>query len=154
MNKSLTIRFKKEHFNEKNLRLYDARVISALSIPLPQYLEIIEQDENSYSGFYDGNLVAVAGVQKLWSKVGEAFMLATPFFETHPMYVARIIKRILHDKIILSQQFERIQTAVQVDFVKAHNFIKFLGFNQEGLMKKYINGEDYIRYSWVQQFQY
>ena len=43
----------------------------------------------------------------------------------------------------------RLQTAVKKDFELGKKFAVWLGMKEEGLMKKYQNNEDYIRFARV-----
>ena len=51
------------------------------------------------------------------------------------------------EKLIKDNNIKRLQTAVKKDFYLGHKFAKWLGLEEEGLMRKYQNNEDYIRFA-------
>ena len=53
------------------------------------------------------------------------------------------------EELIISYKVKRLQTAVKKDFLLGHRFAKWLGMEEEGLMRKYQNNEDYIRFARV-----
>jgi hypothetical protein len=61
---------------------------------------------------------------------------------------AKIIKKEM-ENLILKNNIKRLQTAVKKDFLLGHRFAKWLGMEEEGLMRKYQNNEDYIRFARV-----
>ena len=61
---------------------------------------------------------------------------------------ARVIKKGL-EVLIDNYKVVRLQTAVKKDFELGKKFAVWLGMKEEGLMKKYQNNEDYIRFARV-----
>jgi hypothetical protein len=68
-------------------------------------------------------------------------------FGNHPLAVAKAIKK---DFAIVAKKnnIKRVQTAVRVDFDKGLRFAKWLGLENEGLMKYYgFDGSHQYRYA-------
>ena len=74
--------------------------------------------------------------------------MGTELIWQHQFSSAKIIK-IGMQKLIEHNNIVRLQTAVKKDFILGHRFAEWLGMKQEGLMTKYQNNEDYIRFARV-----
>ena len=113
------------------------------------FAENLNRPGTSFTAIDNGYLIACAGIIPLWSGVGEAWFLAS---ERVHEYTRPIIKAVKKDfnRIIEEQKFVRVQAAVRVDWKQAQRFSRFLGFEEEGLMKKFgPDGSDYYRVSRV-----
>ena len=66
----------------------------------------------------------------------------------HRIGAAKTIRKVMN-VLIKEYNITRLQTAVKKDFLLGHRFAKWLGMKQEGVMKKYQNNEDYIRFARV-----
>jgi len=90
-------------------------------------------------------VVAVGGVHIMWDGVGEAWTLVSPDIERNGVVFARYAKK-MFDAIIKENNLTRVQATIHVNDITAAQFASWLGFESEGVMRKYgINGEDYIR---------
>ena len=103
----------------------------------------------TYTTMYKGEITAIGGVQKCWPGVGTAFLWALPAFVSYPIASARTWKKI-YQSIAEGGEFHRIEATVEVDDDDRVRFLKFLGFEYEGLMRKYSpEGYDHLRYVWI-----
>ncbi|MEL0098281.1 MAG: hypothetical protein VW907_01850, partial [Opitutae bacterium] len=67
-----------------------------------------------------------------------------------PVTLSRATKEVLHEEIVKTN-YRRVQVNVRADWEVAVRFSKFLGFKEEGLMRKFgPEGADYLRMSIVQ----
>jgi hypothetical protein len=66
----------------------------------------------------------------------------------HRIGAAKIIRKVMN-VLIKEYNITRLQTAVKKDFLLGHRFAQWLGMKEEGLMIKYQNNEDYIRFARV-----
>lgn len=95
----------------------------------------------------NGRILAVGGVAPIWNGMGEAWLLPTKDMAGHEVSITRHFMYKL-DSAFTDLRMRRVQAAVKVGFNKAHRLVKFLGFEEEGLMKKYgPEGADYVRYA-------
>ena len=62
------------------------------------------------------------------------------------MATARVVKKAL-EQLIEENKIVRLQTTVKKNFKLGHRFAKWLGLENEGIMKKYISNQDHIRYA-------
>ncbi len=102
----------------------------------------------AYTMLANSEIVGCGGILRLWKGVGDAWMLATPLIQKYPKS-ALCITKVYLDRIIEALHFVRIQAVVKQDFWMAHNFIRRLGFQGEGLMPKYFGGQDFVRYALI-----
>ena len=74
--------------------------------------------------------------------------MATHLIWKNRIGAAKVIKAGM-ENLIRKNKNIRLQTAVKKEFPLGHRFAEWLGMQNEGLMKKYQNNEDYIRYARV-----
>jgi len=101
----------------------------------------------AYSGFWDGKLVAIAGIVCPWPGMGEAWaVLSIPDSPGCVLSINRHLRRIFGG-MIRNMGLKRIQANVDVGSQVAIRWAEWLGFKQEGgIMRKYgPNGEDFLR---------
>jgi hypothetical protein len=73
--------------------------------------------------------------------------LATSKVWDHPLIIARAIKKNFA-RLARENKIKRVQTAVRADFKTGLKFAKWLGLENEGLMKHYgFDGSDHYRYA-------
>ena len=96
------------------------------------YAESLELPGWSFTILDHGHLIACVGISEMWEGVGEAWFVGS----------ARLHQKSREKKHKLC----RVQAACRADWAEALRFAKFMGFEEEGLMKKYgHDGEDFIR---------
>lgn len=94
-----------------------------------------------------GQVFAITGLAPIWEGVAEAWFIPTKEMSAKKIQTIRLVRREL-DAAIERLKLRRVQAVVRSDFVDAHKLAKFLGFESEGLMKKYgPDGLDYERYA-------
>ena len=102
-----------------------------------------------FSGVENGHLIGAAGLVKVWDGVFEGWFLGGWRLHENKFSSIRIVRREL-DKMVVDNNIHRLQCVVRADWNEAQKFIEFLGWEKEGLMKKYsTDGEDYYRYARV-----
>lgn len=101
----------------------------------------------AYTLIIDGQVVGCAGVVIFAKGRGEAWALLSSLFYRHKKTAYRAIREGL-GKIIDERKLYRVQGLVKPDLEAAKNFIKHLGFQEEGLLRRYgLNGEDLIMFA-------
>ena len=107
----------------------------------------LEENGLAFTGAINRQIIACAGIKRIWGNVGEGWVLATYDIWNHPITIARAIKKNFED-LARDYKFERIQTAVRADFGIGIRFAKWMGLTNEGLMKKYgFDGTDHYRFA-------
>ena len=105
-------------------------------------------EENlAFTGIVNNKPIFAAGMKMIWGRVAEGWVIATHEVWNHPLAVAKAIKKDFAN-VARQHNIQRVQTAVRVDFDKGLRFAKWLGLENEGLMKCYgFDGSDQYRYA-------
>jgi hypothetical protein len=107
----------------------------------------LEQKGLAYTCMINDEPVASAGMKMIWDGVAEGWVLASSKVWQHPVLVAKAIKKNFA-RLARLHGIKRVQTAVRADFKMGLKFAKWLGLEEEGLMKKYgFDGSDHYRYA-------
>lgn len=104
--------------------------------------QLIDYGE-SYSLLVDGKVIGCGGVCDITPKRGFVWALVSKDAGKHLLKATRIVKSYLDDK-----DYRRLETGVKTDFIAGHRWVKMLGFEREGTMRKWgEDGNDYDMYA-------
>jgi len=100
----------------------------------------------------DGKILACAGVRILWPGCGEAWaifcdpeVVEYKYKKEAYVYILTYLKRVIED-----YDLRRVQALVRADIPIAVKYIEQLGFEREGLLRKYgREGEDQYMYALI-----
>jgi len=107
----------------------------------------LEQDNLAFTGMIDGKPIFAAGMKIIWDGVAEGWVLATKDALDHPIAVAKAIKKDFA-RIAKENNINRVQSAVRANYTTGLKFAKWLGLEEEGLMKKFgFDGSDQYMYA-------
>ena len=107
----------------------------------------LEQDKLAFTGLVDGKPIFAAGMKIIWKGVAEGWVLATKEVWDHPLLVARAIRKDFA-RIAKENNINRVQSAVRANYTTGLRFAKWLGLQEEGLMKKFgFDGSDQYMYA-------
>jgi len=110
-------------------------------------LKDLEVNNKSFTAITDEGIVCSGGIVPVWEGVYEGWVMGSDLMNKYKLSSARIIKWGL-DKLIIENKMNRLQTAVLKDYSIGHQFAKWLGLEEEGLMRKYgVDKKDYYRYA-------
>jgi len=93
-----------------------------------------EQDGLAYTIFVDDKMVACVGIIKQRKGIGLAWALYPPDIGNY-----RIDPRIAKDKLkelMEKHNLWRVEATVRADFPAGQSYLRYMGFEKEGLMKK------------------
>ena len=108
-----------------------------------------KEEVNGYVAMYQDIIAAIGGISLLWDGVAEAWFVLGVKGQEFPYRMAKIVKKMIMTMIEENNLF-RLQASICSNDEKAVRFIKWLKFEEEGIMKKFgPDGADYIRYAWV-----
>ena len=141
-------KYKPEDYMAIQRREFD--LITFLNFPDPR--EIAENLANgvAFTGIVDGELITCGGIMKVWEGVGEAWIVSASSVDHYPFTFAKIVVRGLRD-IIKELKLERVQTTVDSKYLVSQKWLEWMGFVNEGRMRKYINGRDFFRYALIKE---
>ena len=99
----------------------------------------------------DGKCIGAWGLIPLWEGNSRAWALFSErILAQYPGAMIRRVKRDLDLYESSHPELNRIEATVSADHVKGHQFIKWLGFDEEGLMRRYAaDGSDAYLYARV-----
>lgn len=104
----------------------------------------------AYTGYQDDQVIGVGGLVEIYPHLAEAWIVLLRNQEYSPLaYTRKIIK--MWNKILSDHpRFERIQATVNEDFEQGIRFLDYLGFENEGLMKKFgPDKSNFYRYAYI-----
>ncbi|QDP62514.1 MAG: hypothetical protein Unbinned5079contig1000_41 [Prokaryotic dsDNA virus sp.] len=135
------IKFEKEHLSKINLAF---ELTQSGKDSLSSYDDVI-----GYTGMDKDVILAIGGVHQMWNGVGEAWILVAKEGYKIPKTIAKYTDY-LFQHIQETHELSRIQASVCASDVRANRYAQWLGFEKEGIMRKYgPDGTDYIRYARV-----
>ena len=118
----------------------------------PENFEVfnnLECENLSFTAIADNSFICSGGIVPMWHGVFEGWVIGSNKIWDHPIMAARTIRKGL-DQLYQDNNIVRLQTAVRADFPMGVKFAKWLGFKNEGLMKKYdMEGKDFYRFARV-----
>lgn len=124
------------------------------AIPNDEMKALAKEREESgmcVSGWVNGEVVCVAGIDLLWEKVGNVWMMLTPCINKNVREGYICIRKGLK-KLIKEHKIRRLQSFGRVDFPECHILFDHLGFKVEGLAKAYTpDGVDAIMYALIRE---
>lgn len=97
----------------------------------------------------NGEVLACVAVVRLYHGVGEVWTLASKRVNKHPLGYIKALRRgiTIHMQVM---NLWRLHGTIRADFEGAEKWVKTLGFEKEGLLKKYgPSGEDHIMFARV-----
>ncbi len=107
-----------------------------------------EEEGKAFTLLYNGKITACAGIITIIQGVGLGWALYPPDIGKYRID-PRIAKTKLKD-LMRKYNFRRVQATVRADFPAGESYLRYLGFEREGLMAKYEpDGTDSILYAIV-----
>jgi len=96
----------------------------------------------AYTGVHNDNIIGCGGIYILWHGCGEAWATYPLSFRSNIYTVWKYTKKMLQN-IIKEHKLHRVQAIARSDFPGGINWLKHLGFEIEGTLRRYCpNGED------------
>lgn len=113
------------------------------------YAEELQQPGWSFTLIENGYIICCAGIVNMWPGVGEAWFLASSKIHEYPKPFIRFSKNAMQ-KVVNENDLWRVQAVCKADWRAAIRFAHFMGFQSEGIMRKYgPEGADYLRVAWI-----
>lgn len=104
---------------------------------------------SAYTALLESKVFMIGGVYGLWENVGEAWFVMSSIAYKKPFAAAKYSSLML-DHVQDDAGLKRIQASVHTNDQQAIRYVEWLGFENEGLMKKYgPDGSDYYRFARV-----
>lgn len=129
-----TIPFKKEHVEVMDVRAHELRL---LNDGLLDYL----QSGVAFTGIVDGRIISCGGLNMLGYNNADLWQIPSVYVDTMTIAYAKYIRKWVLD-MKRKFQLDRMETLC-VDDSLHDRWMKFLGFEREGVKRRYIEGQDY-----------
>ncbi len=108
-----------------------------------------EDNGKCITGLVDGVIVGCGGIDELWPGVGEVWLFLSYGVDRFPIRSYEVIRQGLLE-LIEHNDLWRVQAWGRVGFSQAHTLFRHLGFEVEGIARKYApDGVDCILYAKV-----
>jgi len=140
--------YREDDYMKIQRRHFDA--LTLMNFPKPELVAKRFTKGIAYTIEVPEGLVASGGVIPLWKGVGEAWVVTSELVETYPILFAKTVWEKLYE-IINANGIERVQTTIHKDHIISQRWAERMGFENEGLMRKYLGGEDYYRYALIRE---
>ena len=111
----------------------------------------IQKDELNFSAVFpetsfvleaDGEILGIFGVVDLYKGRGAVFAFVSRDAGKHMTAVVRFLHRVIESGMSKSG-YERLETSVVEGFPAGDRLVRMLGFDYDGLMRKYFKGKNY-----------
>ena len=113
------------------------------------YKSELEKASYSYTVVCGDDIVMCCGLLPMWDGVADTWMLGSVKLHKHRSDFIRHAKGAMLS-VFKDLGMRRVQGAVSVNWEEAARFAHYMGFEEEGVMRKYgPDGSDYIRVAWV-----
>ncbi len=108
-----------------------------------------EDNGQCISGVVNDRIIGCGGIDIMWPKVGEVWVLLAYDIGIYSMAAYEVIQDGLK-KLIEDNNLRRVQAWGRVGFDASHTLFRHLGFVPEGIARKYgYDGSDYLLYGLV-----
>ncbi len=127
--------FKREHLDVMDMRPHETTLISQ---------EDFSAHENgiSFTGIVDGRIITCGGVIPTYKGNATAWQVPSIYVKDVSREYARACRQWL-DKVQSDYEFHRLETVCLDDGL--HNrWMRFLGFEREGVKRQWVNKTDYV----------
>jgi RimJ/RimL family protein N-acetyltransferase len=105
----------------------------------------------AYTVFHNDEVMACCGVMHISNGVAEIWTVTGRLVDEHPFAFHKISKEIVKEALEINS-LHRLQCVVDANYKKSIKWLKSLGFEEEGLLRKYsAQAEDYYIYSIVRE---
>lgn len=101
----------------------------------------------AYTLTIDGKVICIAGLFEMWPGVAEVWTLMSDEAHRYGIAITRFIKKLIAEH---TGDYHRVQCTVAEDYEISHKWLNVLGFEREGLLRKFARtGDSYYMYARV-----
>ena len=118
-----------------------------------KFIDFTNKTKNSwtaYTGYEDNKVIGVGGLVEIYPHLAEAWIVLLRNRGLPGLAYTRKILKMWNKILVDHPRFERIQATVNEDFKEGIRFLDYLGFVNEGLMKKFgPDKSNFFRYAYI-----
>lgn len=136
------IPFKPEHLEVMEMRDHEAKFFT-------NHQEHVNALNNgmAQTGMYNGRIICCFGISPYFGTIADIWLIPSIYMKDHAVKVAKGT-RVWLDEMRQDLNLHRMET-VSVNDDLHDRWMTFLGFEKEGIKKKYLNGMDYAMWGRV-----
>lgn len=136
----IVIPFRPEHVAAMNLQEHQRLAVSVLTM---DYIAQIAHAGPSITGLVNGRVMGCCGIASPGFGIGTLWAFVAQDSGPHFIRLDRCVRRLLE-----IPKLRRIEASAETDFRNGCRWLEMLGFQSEGVMRKYgPHGEDHMRYA-------
>ena len=134
----ITIRpYQLSHFRRLVVRPHEEIIKTAVKLSDTEWAkEAVE----AYTGYINGEIFAIGGLNILWEGVGEVWVIGSPTIPNHKFSYVRAVKFYLK-YFRKKYKLKRVQAQIVADYDMLKRFAEKLGFKYEGTLHNYCGGD-------------
>ena len=137
--------FRAAHADYIDMQDVDAQVVFATR-DFRRNMKAFEKGGFSWTGIVGTRIIGCGGIVDLWPGVAYGWLICSGLAKTYKMFLYKTVKNAI--LAADSRGIHRIEAAIYCKNDTAISFAIHLGFESEGLMRKYdSNGKDFLRYA-------
>ena len=129
------------HFKRLIVRPHEETIKEAVKLSDTEWAQAIGKEAvEAYTGYIDGDIFAIGGLNILWEGVGEVWVIGSPTVPKYKFAYVRAVKfylKYFREKYKL----KRVQAQIVADYDMLKRFAEKLGFKYEGTLHNYCGGD-------------
>jgi hypothetical protein len=94
----------------------------------------------AYTGYVNGEIFAIGGLNILWEGVGEVWVIGSPTIPTYRFSYVKAVKFYLN-YFRKEYKLKRVQAQIVSDYDMLRRFVEKMGFTYEGTLHNYCGGD-------------
>ena len=130
-------------FMAERLQLQSAQVLAG-QMMTPAAVESAIKGGIALAAVEDDRLYGMAGIYEVWEDRGLAWALLAQDAGAHMLTLHRLVQRALDVSLL-----RRVEADVLDTHEEGHRWMRLLGFQHEGVRRRYWQGRDYALYARV-----
>ncbi len=138
----ITIRpYELSHFKRLVVRPHEETIKRVVRLSDTEWAQAIGKEAvEAYTGYVNGEVFAIGGLNVLWPGVGEVWVIGSPTIPDYRISYVRAVKfylKYFREKYKL----KRVQAQIVADYDMLRRFVEKLGFKYEGTLHRYCGGD-------------
>lgn len=127
------------------------KVQHAIEISSDIFIDVLmayEKAQTSFTAIKDGEILCCGGIIIAWHGMGSVWTVNSPLVKKYPLMFHKLIRRWLK-YFINTHGLQRVQALVDPNNYTNIRWIEALGFEREGILRKYRDDKDYCIYALI-----
>lgn len=138
----ITIRpYELSHFKRLVVRPHEENIKRVVKLSDTEWAKAIGKEAvAAYTGYVNGEIFAIGGLNILWEGVGEVWVIGSPTIPTYRFSYVKAVKFYLN-YFRKEYKLKRVQAQIVSDYDMLRRFVEKMGFTYEGTLHNYCGGE-------------